>query len=156
MHYQFGLLGYPAKHSLSPWIHEQFLQKAGLDGEYSIMEVAPESFAAQIKHLKGSELHGFNVTVPYKQKIISYLDKLDELAGKMGAVNTVVNQNGKWIGYNTDGIGYLRSLANRFSSLLEEKKQHILLIGAGGAARGIYYALTKAEFPSIDIANRTK
>lgn len=157
MNYQFGLIGYPAKHSLSPWIHECFLQKANLNGSYSIIEIPPdENFDEQIDHLKSLELHGFNVTVPYKQRIISYLDELDEQARKMGAVNTVVSRNGKWVGYNTDGIGYLRSLTDRFPSLLEEKTKRILLIGAGGAARGIYYVLAAADYSNIDVANRTK
>lgn len=156
MTYQLGLIGYPIKHSLSPWIHEQFLQKANLDGSYSIIEIDPsQNFAAQINDLKNRKMDGFNVTVPYKQKIIPYLDEVNEDASKMGAVNTVVNRDGKWIGYNTDGIGYLRSLEGKFPNLFAEKNKRILLIGAGGAARGIYYALVTAGFHQIDIANRT-
>src|SRR5699024_7476388 len=140
----------------SPWIHEQFLQKANLAGSYSIMEIDPEqNFAEQINHLKKRNMDGFNVTVPYKQQIIPYLDEVDEEANKMGAVNTVVNRDGKWIGYNTDGMGYLRSLEGRFPGLLQGKNKRILLIGAGGAARGIYYALVTAGFDQVDIANRT-
>src|SRR5699024_2337850 len=115
--YQFGLIGYPIKHSLSPWIHEQFLQKASLDGSYSIIEINPDqNFEEQINHMRNRNMDGFNVTVPYKQKIIPYLDEIDEEANKMGAFNTVVNRDGKWIGYNTDGMGYLRSLEGRFPS----------------------------------------
>lgn len=101
-------------------------------------------------------MDGFNVTVPYKQDIISHLDMLDDTAKQMGAVNTVVYRDGKWIGYNTDGIGYLRSLESKYPAFFQNKSKHILLIGAGGAARGIYYALDRAGFDYLDIANRTK
>ncbi|WP_373892872.1 shikimate dehydrogenase [Virgibacillus natechei] len=154
--YQFALIGYPIKHSLSPWIHENFLHKANLEGEYSIYEISPDdSFPAGLKRLKDDHMDGFNVTVPYKEKIIPFLDDIDEDAAKIGAVNTVVNQNGRWIGYNTDGVGYLRSLESKFPDLHSDKSKRILLIGAGGATRGIYYALVQAGFLHIDITNRT-
>ncbi|OZU89904.1 shikimate dehydrogenase [Virgibacillus indicus] len=156
MEYRFALIGYPIKHSLSPWIHQQFLKKAELDGEYFINEITPDdSFEEQINKLKKMNINGFNVTVPYKQKIISFLDEIDQTANVMGAVNTVANQNGKWIGYNTDGIGFLHSLKNRFPELHEDKSSRILIVGSGGAARGIFYALDAAGFKFIDIANRT-
>lgn len=154
--YQLGLIGFPIKHSLSPWIHEQFLQKANLNGSYTLFEIKPEeSFSKVIDEIKQKGLDGFNVTVPYKQTIIPYLDEIDQEAKNIGAVNTVVNDNGRWIGYNTDGKGYLRSLESKFPNLLADKKQKILILGAGGAARGIYYALTASRFEHVDIANRT-
>lgn len=157
MSYKFGLIGYPIQHSLSPWIHEQFMQKEGVDGSYSIIEIKPDNnFLKQVDQLKSQKLSGFNVTVPYKQKIMPFLDEVSEEAQGIGAVNTVLNDNGKWIGYNTDGIGYLRSLAGKFPKLLTEKDKRILLLGGGGAARGIYYALVNAGFYYVDIANRTE
>lgn len=156
MEYRFALIGYPIKHSLSPWIHEQFLEKAGLDGEYFINEITPgDSFEGQINKLKQQNIVGFNVTVPYKQKIISFLDEIDHAADIMGAVNTVAYQNGKWVGYNTDGIGFLQSLKSKFPELHKDKSRRILIIGSGGAARGIFYALDTAGFKFIDLANRT-
>src|SRR5690625_2467600 len=120
--YQLGLIGYPIKHSLSPWIHEQFLKKANLSGRYTLFEIGPnESFAQVMEELKRKELDGFNVTVPYKQTIIPYLDEIDTEAESIGAVNTVLNDNGRWIGYNTDGKGYLRALENKFPKLLADK-----------------------------------
>lgn len=154
--YQLGLIGFPIKHSLSPWIHERFLQKANLSGSYTLFEIAlDESFSSVIDEIKRKKLDGFNITVPYKEKIIPYLDEIDPEAERIGAVNTVVNNNGRWIGYNTDGKGYLRSLESKFPNLLANKTQKILILGAGGAARGIYYALTASEFEQVDIANRT-
>src|SRR5690625_3816495 len=114
MFYQLGLIGYPIKHSLSPWIHETFLQRTKLNGNYSLIEIKPkDSFANAMDTLKKQNLHGFNVTVPYKEKIIPYLQGIDEQAKHIGAVNTVLCKNGEWFGYNTDGIGYVRSLQNR-------------------------------------------
>lgn len=128
MEYRFGLIGFPIKHSLSPWIHEKFLQKAGLEGKYSLYEInSNESFAEKIKELKSQQLNGFNITAPYKKDIIPHLDELDKEASAIGAVNTVVNKNGKWIGYNTDGNGYLRSLVKAFPSVEQNKNQKILI-----------------------------
>src|SRR5690625_4699249 len=144
MDYQFSLIGYPIKHSLSPWIHKMFLNKANLAGEYTIHEIDPAaSFEHEIDKLKSSRVNGFNVTVPYKQDILPLLDKVDPAAQKMGAVNTAVNENGIWTGYNTDGVGYLRSLESKFPDLLLNKSNRILIIGAGGAARGIYVVLSQ-------------
>src|SRR5699024_5637320 len=101
------------------------------------------------------QIDGFNITVPYKEKIIPYLDKMDKTAEMMGAVNTVHNRNGKWTGYNTDGIGYVRAVKNAFPFLFNNKETKVLIIGAGGAARAIYYALAENDVKTIDILNRT-
>lgn len=154
--YHFGLIGYPIRHSLSPWIHGRFLAKAELQGSYELFEIDPAlSFESEIKKLRDLNLDGFNVTVPFKETILPYLDEIDQEAEAIGAVNTVVNKRGKWIGYNTDGKGYIRSLVNKYPFIFDEKSKAILLIGAGGAARGIYYALTSLGCKHIDIANRT-
>lgn len=114
-----------------------------------------KSFTDEIRAIMDSGIIGFNVTVPYKQTIIPFLDELDPNAKTIGAVNTVVNREGKWVGYNTDGIGYVRSLKNKYPKLFLDKDKQILIIGAGGAARGIYNALANSGFKTIDIANRT-
>src|SRR5690625_4039446 len=103
-----------------------------------------------MEELKRKELDGFNVTVPYKQTIIPYLDEIDTEAESIGAVNTVLNDNGRWIGYNTDGKGYLRALENKFPKLLADKTNKILILGAGVAARGIYYALCASCLDSVN------
>lgn len=155
MRYQLGLIGYPVKHSLSPWIHTQFMEKTGIIGDYSILETTPDSLSKQIEMIRNNGYKGFNVTVPYKQKIIPLLDELDEHASQIGAVNTVVNKDGYLIGYNTDGTGYLRSLTRYYPNLKMDKTKRILIVGAGGAARGIYVALKSSGFHQIDFANRT-
>ncbi len=156
MRFEFGLIGYPIKYSLSPWIHQTFLERANVHGHYRLMEIDPEdSFHRAIESLKSKKLNGFNVTVPFKEKIIPYLDELDELAKQVGAVNTVVSRNGKWFGYNTDGLGYVRSLLEHYPSLNKNKDKKIILLGAGGAAKGIFTALVKSGFSNVTIANRT-
>ncbi|WP_067727350.1 shikimate dehydrogenase [Oceanobacillus damuensis] len=157
MGYHFKLIGYPIQHSLSPWIHGQFLEKSNLQGTYTRMEIKQtDSFEERIMQMKNERVDGFNITVPYKQAIIPYLDMLDETAEKMGAVNTVAYKDGKWIGHNTDGIGYVRSLESKFPKLLNNKEIKVLIIGAGGAARGIFVALDALGITAIDIANRTE
>lgn len=150
----FGLIGYPIKHSLSPWIHNQFMKQLNIEGTYQLFEIEREDlFAEKIKRLKEIEVDGFNVTVPYKEKILPYLDEIDEQAKEVGAVNTVLCKNDSWIGYNTDGVGYMRALLNDYPHL--EKHSRILLIGAGGAAKGILHALLQHGFKQITITNRT-
>ena len=92
------------------------------------------------------------MTVPHKSAIIPFLDDVDELAMNIGAVNTVVNEDGKLIGYNTDGPGFLKGLNGYIPSLSD---QRILVIGAGGAARAIYFTFAKDNPQVVDIANRT-
>ncbi|ALX48146.1 shikimate dehydrogenase [Lentibacillus amyloliquefaciens] len=157
MHYKLGLIGYPVQNSLSPWIHEQFLKKADIGGNYALLEINPKkSFENELQQIKNNHYDGFNVTVPYKKQIIPFLDDLDDGAHAIGAVNTVAWQNGKWVGYNTDGKGYVTALGHAHPSIFQHKQCRILLIGAGGAARGIFYELAEAGFRRIDIANRTQ
>ncbi|WP_047986352.1 shikimate dehydrogenase [Ornithinibacillus californiensis] len=152
---KLGLVGYPIKHSLSPWIHQRFLENTETIGTYSILEVLENELEQMVQTIRKNSYKGFNVTLPYKQKIIPFLDELDPHAKEVGAVNTVLNRNGKLIGYNTDGIGYLRSLTNHYPAFVEDRQKNVLLLGAGGAARAIYYALNQSGFQFIDIANRT-
>lgn len=156
MKYQFGLIGYPIKYSLSPWIHRHFMEQTKITGSYDLYEIdLKRDFAEAMQELKAKNLHGFNVTAPYKEKIIPFLDRLDSQAQLIGAVNTVLIKNNEWIGYNTDGIGYARSLISKFPQLEGEKEKHILLLGAGGAAKGIFYGLIAHDFTKITIANRS-
>jgi len=156
MSFTFGLIGYPIKHSLSPWIHEQLLNRTNQEGTYTIFEINPEdSFADELDKLRQQNLDGFNVTVPYKEAIIAYLDEVDAYAQKIGAVNTVLCKDGKWIGYNTDGLGYVRALESKYPAITADKEKKILVLGAGGAAKGIYHALIESGYTQITVANRT-
>lgn len=152
---KLGLLGFPVKHSLSPWIHGQFLDKSGREGTYQLFETRPEELSARVKNWRAENIDGFNITIPYKQKIIPYLDKIDKEAENIGAVNTVANQNGIWTGYNTDGRGYYRSLTHSFPAV-QPGTSTVLIIGAGGGARGIYHVLVSEGFARVDLTNRTE
>ena len=156
MNYRLGLIGYPIAHSLSPWIHRQFLDSCHLEGSYELIEInAEKDFSESISSLKTKELDGFNITVPYKEKILPFLDEIDGSAKEIGAVNTVHCKNGEWIGYNTDGIGYVRSLQYEFPELVKNKTKKILILGAGGAVRGVLEPLLAQHPAEVCIANRT-
>ncbi|MBO0959424.1 shikimate dehydrogenase [Neobacillus sp. MM2021_6] len=148
----YAVLGDPIGHSMSPVMLNDLFSFYQVDAHYLPFQVKAEDLGEAVKGLKALGVGGFNVTIPHKSAIIPYLDVVDELALSIGAVNTVVNEGGKLIGYNTDGPGFLRSL-NPFVPSVSD--QRILLIGAGGAARGIYFALAKEKPLVIDIANRT-
>lgn len=150
---RLGLIGFPIQHSLSPWIHQQFLSQGQVTGKYELMETSSTDFDKQMNHMKEKALHGFNVTVPYKETILPYLDELDKSAEQIQAVNTVLCTDGKWKGYNTDGIGYVKALEQAYPTVTN--KDAILLLGAGGAAKGIYHGLLQAGYTNITIANRT-
>ncbi|KGP73126.1 shikimate dehydrogenase [Pontibacillus yanchengensis] len=154
MGYLFGLIGYPAKHSRSPWIHHHFLDQQHERGLYRIFETSPADLQSTLSSMKQLQVDGFNVTVPYKEDILQYVDTLDPYAEKVGAVNTVLYQDGEWIGYNTDGKGFVRSLLEAYPEV-DLSSCKALCIGAGGASRGIYTALLEKNMTRVDIANRT-
>lgn len=155
MSYFFGLIGYPASHSRSPWIHNQFLKQQSKQGIYRVFETSPDQLDSTLHSMKKLEVDGFNVTVPYKEEIVSFLDEIDPYAKIIGAVNTVNLENGKWVGYNTDGKGFIRSFKESYPRH-DLSKMKVLCIGAGGAAKGIYRALIEEGTKHIDIANRSK
>ncbi|MBT2656746.1 shikimate dehydrogenase [Bacillus sp. ISL-18] len=148
----FGVLGNPIGHTMSPAMHNDLFSLYNMDAIYLPFQVKDEDLHDAVNGLRALGAVGFNVTIPHKSNIIPFLDEVDELAASIGAVNTVVNQNGKLIGYNTDGVGFLKGLNGIVS---EVKGRRILVIGAGGAARAIYFTLAKENPIQIDIANRT-
>ena len=157
MSLKLKLIGYPIKHSLSPWIQTSFLERSGLEGSYRLHEIASkEIFGEEMKKLREEEVNGFNITVPYKQTIIPYLDRIDITAERVGAVNTVSLEGNEWVGYNTDGIGYVQALRDKFPDMDRNIDVPILILGAGGAARGIFHGLTQAGYTNLTLANRTK
>lgn len=149
----YGVIGNPIGHSLSPLMHNDAFSNLGIDAHYHAFRIEEAKLAEAVVGFKAIGISGFNVTTPHKIAIMSQLDEIDELAKQIGAVNTVVNRDGKLIGYNTDGIGYVRSLQSISNEPLETKR--ILLIGAGGACRAIYFSLASIGVAEIDIANRT-
>jgi shikimate dehydrogenase len=148
----FGVLGNPIGHTMSPAMHNDLFSLYNIDAIYLPFQVKDEDLRDAVNGLRAIGAVGFNVTIPHKSKVIPFLDEVDELAASIGAVNTVVNKDGRLVGYNTDGLGFLKGLK---AIVPEIKGKRILLIGAGGAARAIYFTLAKENPMQIDIANRT-
>ena len=136
-----GLLGWPVEHSLSPAMHNAAFKHLGLDCCYLTFPVKPELLKDAVKAVRALDLTGVNVTVPHKEKVIPFLDKVDKEAAFIGAVNTIVNQGDKLTGYNTDGRGFMRSLSEARISV---KNKNVLIVGAGGASRAIGYYLCQS------------
>ncbi|NLC76995.1 MAG: shikimate dehydrogenase [Clostridia bacterium] len=149
-----GIIGYPLGHSLSPAMHNGAFQHLGLGYHYVAFPVKPEDLAQAIAGLKALNIAGCNVTIPYKEKVIPLLDHLDRDAALLGAVNTIVNRDGELWGYNTDGAGFLRSL--REVGKIEVDGRSVLIMGAGGAARAVAFALAKEGAGRLIIANRSR
>jgi len=150
----FAVMGDPIEHSKSPAMHNAWFEEMSIDATYIPVHVSSENLESAVAGLKTLGASGWNVTIPHKTAIIPYLDELDELAEKMGAVNTVVRtKEGTLKGYNTDGVGFVRSLEEAVGK--SHKDKPVLLIGAGGAARGIAFAMQQQGYENLTIANRT-
>ena len=150
----FAVIGDPIAHSKSPSMHNYWFDEMNIDAAYIPIHVKSEGLESAIASFKTLGASGWNVTIPHKQAILPFLDELDSLAEKMGAVNTVVRlPDGRLKGYNTDGAGFVHSLEEVIGT--DKKKQEVLLIGAGGAARGIAFALQQFGYHNITITNRT-
>lgn len=150
----YGVFGDPIRHSRSPIMLNRAFQEAGINAVYAAFHVRPAELGEAVRGIRALGYRGINVTIPHKVEVMQYLDEIDEGARIVGAVNTIVNDAGKLTGYNTDGIGYVRSLKEETG--IELKGQNVLVLGAGGAARGVAYALAKEGAGCIYIANRTK
>lgn len=148
-----GIIGHPVGHSLSPVMQNAALAACGLDYVYVPFDVHPDQLSVAVHGLRALGATGFSVTIPHKTAIIPFLDVLDESAEAAGAVNTVLNDNGCLIGYNTDGGGLVRSLADDLDFL--PGAGTIILLGAGGAARGAVAALCRTGAERIIIVNRS-
>ncbi|MEI7885189.1 MAG: shikimate dehydrogenase [Clostridia bacterium] len=146
---KLGLIGYPLGHTLSPLIQNAMLEQAGILGSYEAWPII--DLAEFVAKLQRQKIDGFNITIPYKEKILPYLQKIDPIALKIGAVNTVVIKQGKLTGYNTDLAGFLQPLA-KFKA--ELKGETAVVLGAGGAARAACYGLISLGMTKIYLVNR--
>lgn len=149
-----GLIGNPINHSLSPKIHNYFLQKFQINGSYQAFNIDPENFYQGLEALKNQGFAGFNVTIPFKEKIIEHCFKLDDSAQKIKAVNTVViDQNNNFIGYNSDAQGFIDNIFAKYPDF-SLKNKNAFVYGAGGASRAIVYGLLSNDVKNIFITNR--
>ena len=149
----YGIIGHPVSKSLSPIMHNAAIKHLGIDAEYKLFDIDPEDSEELANFCYESDLNGikgFSVTMPYKLAIMTYMDQYDPLAKAVGSVNTVINEDSKLIGYNTDAMGAIKALQEK-TNLIGKK---VLVMGAGGAARSIAHGLK--DFQSeIYIYNRT-
>ncbi len=152
---RLGIIGYPLGHSMSPVMFRAAFEEYGLDVTYDAWEVAPEDLDRFLESVRSSdgEILGFNATVPHKEAVMAAMDEVSEEAQRAGAVNTVVNNGGHLVGYNTDGAGFVRAL--RQEAEFEFEGSRALIIGAGGAARGVVMAMCGEGVQEFTIANRT-
>ena len=153
MSLKLGIIGYPIGHSISPIFQQAALDHCGIDGSYQAYQVAPDSLEQFFQDLRQPGFLGINVTVPHKEAVIPYLDEVDDWATAAGAVNTVVNRDGRLSGHNTDGSGFLRALKE--GAGFNPQGSRVLVLGAGGAARGVVLALVRDGVAGLAVANRT-
>lgn len=148
---KYGIIGFPLSHSFSPHIHNLAFNNLSINANYEILSIKPNVFESEIKKLKKSDYRGFNITIPYKQKIIPFIDEIDPLAKKVNAVNTILKKDNKWFGYNTDIYGFLKPLEKSITSI-----KSVLVIGAGGAASAVCFSLLRYRNISLlSILNRS-
>lgn len=149
---KLAIIGSPVAHSHSPAMHNFISEHIGADYHYGAVEVLPEELESAVFMLKKEGYAGFNVTAPHKQKIMQYLDEISKEARDFGAVNTVVNKNGKLCGYNTDAEGFYMSLLH---DGINPHDADILIFGAGGAAQPVIMYLASHGAKSVTVINRS-
>ncbi|SER71350.1 shikimate dehydrogenase [Salipaludibacillus aurantiacus] len=149
----YGVIGNPVGHSLSPDMHEEAFRELNINASYHAFLVPDNRLQQAVDGIRGLGIRGVNVTLPHKVEVMNFLDEIHPLAEEIGAVNTIVNENGKLTGYNTDGEGYVHGLMPILPK--ELKNIRALIIGAGGAAKAVAVTLAKYNIHGLVIANRT-
>jgi shikimate dehydrogenase len=145
-----GVIGDPIEHTLSPTIHNAAFNHLGLDFVFLAFRVKAADLENAIRGMRGLGIHGLNVTMPHKNTVTAYLDEMDPAVKFLGSANTILNKDGKFSGFNTDGVGALKALRENGVELAEKK---VLLLGAGGAAKAIAFSLAK-EVNELVVLNR--
>jgi len=146
-----GLIGYPVGHSVSPAMHRSAFDHYRLDIRYELWETEPSELGTMVERLRRSDTWGANVTVPHKETVMPLMDELDDLALEVRAVNTIVNRDGRLMGYNTDASGFLQAL--RKEGGFDPEGKGAVLLGAGGVARAAGFALARAGVKSLMITD---
>jgi shikimate dehydrogenase len=153
---QTGLIGYPVAHSLSPQMHQAAFAALNIEAGYFLWETWPEMLPARIASLRSPALLGANVTIPYKESVVSLIDECDPLAARIGAVNTIVNRDGHLIGYNTDAPGFIRALIECPAYPFACPGKRAVILGTGGAARAAAVALMENGIEELTLLGRTE
>ncbi len=144
----------PIKHSISPFIHNLAFEETGVNGVYLAWEIPEEDLAATLENIKRYDMFGINLSMPYKQAVLPYLDELTESARLIGAVNTVIHKDGKLIGHNTDGIGFFKSLEKQRDFQVNNKQ--LTILGGGGASTAIMAQAALDGAKEITIFSRSQ
>lgn len=150
---KLGLIGKNLSHSYSQAIHNEIMKRNNIHGDYELFEVAEEDLGKKINELKNDGYVGVNITLPYKEKALAFLDDIDERANYIGAINTISFKDGKAIGYNTDYSGFLSLLNHNKVSV---KGKDAIILGAGGAAKTVAKVLLDAKTYDLTIVTRSK
>ena len=150
---KFLVIGNPIDHSLSPKLHNYWIKKNNIDAIYEKQKLEESDLKNLIFQVKEKKINGINVTVPFKKLVIPYLDELTLEAKKTQSVNTIYLENNKILGHNTDVGGFETSI---YKSNIDLTNKNVLILGAGGVAPSIIYALTKMNVSKITLSNRTK
>ncbi len=148
----YGVMGYPVAHSLSPVMHNFWFQKLGIEGVYGCFEVKPEEFDNAVKGIKALGIRGVSITIPHKERALELADEPQQAALEIGAANTFSLEEGLLKAYNTDWIGVLKAFEEKKITL---KGKRVVILGAGGAARAVCYAIKQAGAKELLIFNRT-
>ena len=148
-----GVFGYPVEHSLSPLFHNAAFASLGIDFTYLPFAVKPEELKIAVESIRSLSMVGVNVTIPHKEKVLPYLDEISPEAKAIGAVNTIHNKRDRLTGYNTDGDGFIESLIKQGG--FDPKDKNVFLLGAGGAAYAISFALIESGIKKLILVNRT-
>ncbi|MDY6893071.1 MAG: shikimate dehydrogenase [Chloroflexota bacterium] len=146
-----GLIGYPLGHSISPPMQQAAFDHLGLDVRYQLWETEQGDLSAAVEGIRQSSRLGSNVTIPYKEMVIPLVDELDDFAREIGAVNTLVNRDGRLVGYNTDAGGFVQAL--RREGGFDSAGKRVVQLGAGGVARAVSFALARAGAKSFVITD---
>jgi shikimate dehydrogenase len=151
-----GLIGYPVAHSLSPRMQDAAFDTLGIDARYELWETPARELEARVQTLRASDMFGANVTIPHKEAVLPWLDECDPQAARIGAVNTIVNRQGRLVGYNTDAPGFLQALQECSGPSFDLRGTRVALLGNGGAARGAAVALLDSHLAMLTILGRTE
>ena len=150
----YGVIGYPVQHSLSPALHAAAFEKCQLDAQYVAVEIPPEKLSETVALMTKKPFAGWNCTLPHKIELAKLMDELADSAQKLGGVNTVLNDNGRLVGFNTDGEGWVRAIREEFS--LDVRDLRIMILGAGGAGQALAKQAALERCEKLVLVNRTE
>jgi len=146
-----GLIGYPLKHSISPYFQQAALDYYRLDIRYKAWETSPAQLQDRVNNLRKSQNVGANVTVPHKEAVLPLLDEVDDLASSIGAVNTIVKKDDRLLGFNTDAYGFIEALDKE--GYFDPEGKRVIILGAGGVARAVVFTLVQRKVASLAITD---